>query len=105
MSETTFLPCPIASIALILFAFLTPALAQTASIDAIALIQRDKPVDKTIKTRSESLGIDDYQKLLAKDPGDVISQNNLGVLYFRVGRYDEGIDLIRKAADLKPDMW
>lgn len=102
MSETTFLPRRVASVALIFFAFLAPALAQTTSTEVTAIRVREHPADVP---RSAPLGINDYEKLLAIDPGDAISQNNLGALYFEAGRYEEALDLIKKAADAKPDMW
>jgi Flp pilus assembly protein TadD len=105
MSETTFLSRPIASFAFILFISFAPTLAQTTGTEAIAINVREKPSDTATTTRSESLGIDDYQKLLAQDPNDVVSENNLGALYFQAGRYDEALDLIAKAAAAKPDLW
>lgn len=46
-----------------------------------------------------------YEKELALDPGDAVSANNLAAIYFRSGRRDEAIDLLRRAAAAQPDVW
>ncbi|MBV9240747.1 MAG: tetratricopeptide repeat protein, partial [Acidobacteria bacterium] len=104
MSENARRPRPIASFALIFFAFLTPTLTQTNSTEPVALTMNAK-ADQFAKTQPAMPNIAEYETMIAKDPTDLISANNLGALYFYAGRYDEALDLIRRAADGRPSDW
>lgn len=44
-----------------------------------------------------------YQKALKIDPGYADAYNNLGVLYYKKGRYGEAIEELKKAIEITPD--
>src|SRR5206468_2944634 len=83
----------------------TPALTQTRLNEPTTIDVSENVAAQTAKQRSHPLDIADYEKLIADDPTDAISQNNLGALYFAAGRYDEAADAIKRAAAEKPDNW
>jgi len=43
-----------------------------------------------------------YQQILAKDPNHTQSLHMLGLLFLQLGQLEEGLQLLRRAAELEP---
>ena len=92
------------------FIFLNYAFEVTAQVEpdpqSIALVHKPTFYNaQTPSTGVTELPMGEYEQLVAKDPHDMIATNNLGALYFKDGRQEEGLDLIKKAADAVPEVW
>ncbi|MBU4129075.1 tetratricopeptide repeat protein, partial [bacterium] len=98
---------------------LTFATADTLEIRVKTKVKKRimrKPTDKLSAYKWFSKGCDyddhvatydqalfSYQKALKIDPGYADAYNNLGVLYYKKGRYQEATEKLRKAIEITPD--
>ena len=105
MSKFTLTRSRIGLFTSIIFAFLTPVLAQTRLNEPTAIAVNSTINERSTNTAAQPLDIAGYEKLVAGDPNDFAAKNNLGVLYFAAGRYDEALAIIQTAAEALPDMW
>jgi tetratricopeptide (TPR) repeat protein len=89
----------------IIFASILPILAQTRLNQPTAITISGAVAEQAAKPADQPLDIAAYEKLLASNPVDFISENNLGARYYAAGRYDEALALIQHAAAALHDMW
>src|SRR5438045_2527990 len=83
----------------------SPGVAQEVnSISREAYVLRraaaDPPAKAVEKINEAALTIADYERMVAADPTDAISFNNLGVRYTEAGRLSDAITAFKKALDL-----
>ena len=63
----------------------------------------DKVRAKDLST--DDPGIPEYEKLIQTTPDDMAAVNNLGALYYKFGRYEDGLRYMKQAADTAPQIW
>ena len=101
MSKIDSLSRPVATVAYVVLFLVTAAPTQTPSDSVVSMAK--EPVAKA--AAAPTLGISEYEGLIANDPQNMIAVNNLGTIYFETGRLVDAIELIKRAADARPDIW
>ncbi len=48
--------------------------------------------------------VEQYEEQISNDPADPVNYNNLAALYIRSGRYEEGLETLKKAVKAGPDI-
>jgi tetratricopeptide (TPR) repeat protein len=82
-----------------------PCLPQVAGDQAQQIAEHQRKAQKFLQEKKPNLAIPELEATVALDPTNMEVRANLGVLLFFQGRYTEAIPQLKKAVEIRADLW